>query len=68
MDIEKYPDSASVEAAVQGDEQLMAVISFDGTKAVVSQVDEAVVSVQISLGEDRQKVLIFYCQKVIRRL
>ena len=57
MDIEKYPDSAPVEAAVQGDEPLMAVISFDGTKAVVSQVDEAVVSGQIPLGEDRQKVI-----------
>lgn len=42
MEIVKYPSAESVNRAVAADEPLMAVISFDGEKAVMSQLDEAV--------------------------
>lgn len=42
MEIVKYPSAESVNAAIAADEPLMAVISFDGKKAVMSQLDEAV--------------------------
>jgi len=42
MDIIKFPSAESVNKAVSADEPLLAVISFDGKTAVVSQIDEAV--------------------------
>ncbi len=42
MNIVKYPDDSGVNSAVTADEPLLAVISFDGKTAVVSQVDDAV--------------------------
>lgn len=41
MNIIKYPDAESVHKAITEDEPLLAVISFDGKTAVVSQIDEA---------------------------
>ncbi|MBR6792590.1 MAG: hypothetical protein IKM49_05670 [Ruminococcus sp.] len=42
MNIIKFPSAESVNKAVSADEPLLAIISFDGKTAVVSQIDEAV--------------------------
>ena len=42
MDIIKYPSADAVQAAVSKDEPLLAVISFDGSTAVMSPSDDAV--------------------------
>ncbi len=42
MNIIKFPSAESVNKAVSADEPLLAVISFDGKNAVLSQIDEAV--------------------------
>lgn len=42
MKIIKYPSNKNVEQAMQNDEPLLALISFDGETAVISQIDEAV--------------------------
>jgi len=42
MKIIKYPSEEDVNKAVTADEPLLAVISFDGNTAVISQIDEAV--------------------------
>ena len=42
MEITKYENNMSVDDAIKADEPLLAVISFDGKKAVVSHIDEAV--------------------------
>ncbi|MDO4863509.1 MAG: hypothetical protein Q4A05_05000 [Ruminococcus sp.] len=42
MEIIKYPSEQAVTAAMQSDEPLLALISFDGSTALVSQLDEAV--------------------------
>ncbi len=42
MNIIKFPSAESVNKAVSADEPLLAVISFDGKTAIVSQIDEAV--------------------------
>lgn len=41
MNIIKYPSDESVNKAMAADEPLLAVISFDGKNAVMSQIDEA---------------------------
>ena len=41
MNIIKYPSDESVNKAIAADEPLLAVISFDGKTAVMSQIDEA---------------------------
>ena len=42
MNIIKYPCDESVNDAVNKDEPLLAVISFDGREAIVSHIDDAV--------------------------
>lgn len=42
MNIIKYPSEKDVEQAMQSDEPMLALISFDGETAVISQIDEAV--------------------------
>jgi hypothetical protein len=42
LKITKYSDTLSVEEAIEKDEPLFAVISFDGSEAIVSHADEAV--------------------------
>lgn len=42
MTIIKYPTEKAVEQAMQADEPMLAVISFDGKTAVISQIDDAV--------------------------
>ena len=42
MNIIKYPDAQSADKALESGEPMMAVISFDGKTAVLSQIDEAV--------------------------
>ncbi len=42
MEITKFNDVETVENAVQKDEPLMAVISFDGSKAYVCHIDDGV--------------------------
>ncbi len=42
MNIIKFPSDESVNKAISENEPLLAVISFDGKTAVVSQIDEAV--------------------------
>lgn len=42
MNIIKYPSEANVNKAIAADEPLLAVMSFDGKTAVISQIDEAV--------------------------
>lgn len=42
MEIIKYNGSLPVDDAMKADEPLLAVISFDGKKAIVSHIDEAV--------------------------
>ena len=42
MDIVRFPDSEAVASAIRDDEPLMAVIAFDGSKAVAAPLDEAV--------------------------
>lgn len=41
MNMIKYPSAESVNAAIAADEPLLAVISFDGQTAIVSQIDDA---------------------------
>lgn len=41
MQIIKYPSEESVKNAVRADEPFLAVISFDGKKAIMCQIDEA---------------------------
>ncbi|MBQ8297442.1 MAG: hypothetical protein IJX77_06630 [Ruminococcus sp.] len=42
MKIIKHPSAEAVDNAVKNDEPLLAAVSFDGTTAVVSHIDEAV--------------------------
>lgn len=42
MNIIKYPSDKAVEQAMQSNEPLLALISFDGKTAIISQIDEAV--------------------------
>lgn len=42
MHIIKYPSGEEVNKAIAADEPLLAVISFDGQTAIMSQIDEAV--------------------------
>lgn len=42
MNIIKYPSEKDVEQAIKADEPMLALISFDGETAVISQIDEAV--------------------------
>lgn len=42
MNIIKYPSEEAVNRAMQADEPMLAVISFDGKTAVMSQIDDAV--------------------------
>lgn len=42
MELIKYPNEKSVDEAIADDEPMLAVISFDGKTAVLSQIDEAV--------------------------
>lgn len=42
MEIVRFPDSEAVASAIKDDEPLMAVIAFDGSKAVTAPLDEAV--------------------------
>lgn len=42
MIIIKFPSKKDLEQAMQNDEPLLALISFDGEMAIVSQIDEAV--------------------------
>ncbi|MCL2694151.1 MAG: hypothetical protein FWE60_03495 [Oscillospiraceae bacterium] len=42
MEIIKYDGLLPVDEAIKADEPLLAVISFDGRKAIVSHIDEAV--------------------------
>lgn len=42
MNIIKYPSEEAVHAAMAKDEPMLAAISFDGTTAVMSEIDEAV--------------------------
>jgi hypothetical protein len=42
MSIIKYPSSKAVNKAMSADEPLLALISFDGQTAIMSQIDEAV--------------------------
>lgn len=41
MNIIRYPDSDSVNKAIEQDEPLLVLISFDGGTLIVSQIDEA---------------------------
>lgn len=41
MNIIKYPSEESVNKAIADDEPMLAVISFDGKTAIISQIDEA---------------------------
>ena len=42
MNIIKYPSAEEVDKAMAADEPLLVLISFDGSTAVISQIDEAV--------------------------
>lgn len=42
MKIINYPDESNVKAAMEQDEPLLVLISFDGETLIVSQIDEAV--------------------------
>lgn len=42
MNIIYYPDENNVAAAMEQDEPLLVLISFDGERVIVSQIDEAV--------------------------
>ena len=42
MNIIKYPSEEAIEKAVSADEPLLALISFDGKTAIMSQADDAV--------------------------
>ena len=42
MNIIKYPSEETVNNAILADEPLLALISFDGSNAIISQLDEAV--------------------------
>lgn len=42
MEITKYSEFINLEEAMKNNEPLLAVISFDGKKAILSQIDEAV--------------------------
>ncbi|MDE6834580.1 MAG: hypothetical protein K2J39_10120 [Ruminococcus sp.] len=41
MEIVKYPSDESVINAIKADEPFLAIISFDGRKAIMCQIDEA---------------------------
>ena len=41
MNIIKYPTAEAVNRAINEDEPLLALISFDGKEAIISQIDEA---------------------------
>ena len=41
MNIIKYPTAEAVDRAMTEDEPLLALISFDGKEAIISQIDEA---------------------------
>lgn len=41
MNIIKYPTAEAVDRAINEDEPLLALISFDGKEAIISQIDEA---------------------------
>lgn len=41
MNVINYPSEEAVRAAIKADEPLLALISFDGETAIMSQVDEA---------------------------
>ncbi len=41
MNIIKYPTGEAVDRAINEDEPLLALISFDGKEAIISQIDEA---------------------------
>ncbi|MDE6775130.1 MAG: hypothetical protein K2J37_02315, partial [Ruminococcus sp.] len=41
MNIIKYPSEEDVNKAIAADDPLLAVMSFDGKTAVISQIDEA---------------------------
>lgn len=41
MNIIKYPTAEAVDRAITEDEPLLALISFDGKEAIISQIDEA---------------------------
>lgn len=42
MDIIKYTDENSVTAAMEQDEPLLVLLSFDGEQVIISRIDEAV--------------------------
>ena len=42
MKISKYPSEDAVNEAIQNDDPMLAVISFDGKSAIVSPLDDAV--------------------------
>ena len=42
MEIVKYPSDEAVAEAMRNDEPMQVLISFDGEKAIMSQIDEAV--------------------------
>lgn len=42
MNITYYPDSEAVKSAMEQDEPLLVLISFDGGQIIVSQIDDAV--------------------------
>lgn len=42
MNITKYPSDHTVDAAMQQDEPMLALIAFDGKTAIIGQLDEAV--------------------------
>ena len=41
MQIIKYPSEESIKNAIKTDDTFLAVISFDGKKAIMCQIDEA---------------------------
>lgn len=41
MNILKYPDEQAFDNAVQADEPILVLISFDGENVIASQIDEA---------------------------
>lgn len=42
MELMKYPSEEELNKAIKADEPLLALISFDGKTAIISQIDEAV--------------------------
>lgn len=41
MNVLYYPDESNVTAAMEQDEPLLALVSFNGEQIIVSQIDEA---------------------------